>query len=273
MAETMASYKVVGVLFVLGLAGCVLIGTKAHDPLKVLKKNLKDENISCEKKVEMLKGFKDEKAIIYRTSSVDITVGQLVRHCRLSVNECELSRFTQHREISGIDSYRELKKIAEYCTSSLKKFCRDHIDEVGSRIVNVMGKEAEKLMMSVLNSYKSLERKEDSAIQRKVNSLKAINRALSPAMGGQLQKSVKLLEKACLYTGYMNKVFNLIAEEGGKRLEAKGSPLVANRYEAGQIAEIFVKLKDNNLDEDFSKHKDASLLFHSARKTLYPELS
>ena len=243
----------VGVLFVLALVGCVLIGTKAHDPLTLLKESLKDENISCEKKVEMLRGFEDEKAMIYSTRSVDITVGKIVEHCKESIDQCQPSRMIGGDLVLHLYSRPELKEIAEYCTSSLKRICRDKIDQLGNEIVERMGDGAD-LMSSILKSYEKLEQETDSEAQRQENVLLAIDEVSGGAQGDDLNDFGSRLKEACSESRYMFSLFNSMAEEGGKKPEVKGSSLVTNWYKVGTIAAIVAQLEENDFARDLSEN-------------------
>ena len=259
LAATMASYKVVGLLSVLALVGCVPVGIKAHDPPSLLIDNLRNKKINFEQKVKMLREFEDQEAIVSDSVplSVPVTVKQLVNHCRDSLDQCIPSRFDGRRDIPMIGAYPELDEIAEHCTSLLKKICRGNIDQLGRDIVNRMGEEAAQLMVSIMNSYKKLEGwRRDSEARRQINVLKAIDEARSGAEDVELASFAQNLFKALGGATRMHTLFTLIAKNKRNPPKAKGRFFVSNYQKAAEIAREVVSLLDGVSSDDFSLKLD-----------------
>ena len=277
----MASYKVVCLLSVLALVGCVPIGTKASDPVTVLKAKLKDSSISFEQKVAMLRRFPYKYEVITGLNDLPnkMLVIDLVNHCEVSPKKCRLSRFNGEEDVFPMHASPELNAISNYCTSLLKGFCRDHIDLLGNNIVRGMSKGARNLMASILDQYMSLERTYSES-QRQENVLVAINEVFEsklyprrgverrvrqyrdPEARFQLHRVLKeYFDDAMSHSLYMYHLFKLISGKHRLTPGENSSILVTYWYYVGEIARIVHSMK--NFDsEEFLRRPTANRLYH-----------
>ena len=145
----MAGCKLIWILAVSALVGCVLIGAEENnqDASKELISKLM--NKTSKQKEEILGTYENVDVEIFG-KTVEVWAGL----CKVSPQRCSIEEFDRVRKIST----SKLSSYTRHCKAKLRMFCNEHFDEV---VEHFADNEDRKLMASLVQYY-------EEAVEKKV---------------------------------------------------------------------------------------------------------
>ena len=238
----MAGCKVIWILFVSALVGCVLINADKNNQEASEKLIFKLKNKTPQEQEEILGNCSNLRVKIY-----DRLVGEWAGLCKESPQRCSPDEFDRVKRMST----PELSSYTEHCEAKLKQFCSEHFDEVVEHFVG--NEESKKLMASFVQYYK--EAAADKVRHNKANPsfrkdkinydiIEAFLKLLESeyegkkiAVAGRIEFMKKLMRIAKIYPRLQQ--LKVLLVEGHK------SPKIDSWYDdAANIANYFLSMDD-----------------------------